>query len=146
MRGLRRPISGEIRIGDRRLFCSEDGTQLPPRLRQVGYVPQDVALFPHLDVQHNITYGAGRGTAVSVDKVVRLLEIQPLLGRGVSELSGGERQRVAIARALVSAPDLLLLDEPLAAVDTALRQRILPYIERVPRRAGASDDLRVACR
>ncbi len=129
--GLRRPSSGEIRIGDRRLFSSADGTHVPARLRQVGYVPQDVALFPHLDVQHNIAYGAARGTAVSVDKIIRLLEIKPLLSRGVGELSGGERQRVAIARALVSAPDLLLLDEPLAAVDMALRERILPYVERV---------------
>ena len=129
--GLRRPSTGEIRIGDRALFASASKTDVPPRLRQVGYVPQDVALFPHLNVRHNINYGASRGMSMSSDRVVDLLEIQPLLDRAVDELSGGERQRVAIARALISAPDLLLLDEPLAAVDVALRQRILPYIERV---------------
>ena len=129
--GLRRPRTGEIRIGDRLLFASASKIDVPPRLRRVGYVPQDVALFPHLNVRHNIHYGSSRGASMSSDKVIHLLEIQPLLDRGVGELSGGERQRVAIARALISAPDLLLLDEPLAAVDVALRERILPYIERV---------------
>ena len=129
--GLRRPSAGEIRIGDRSLFAFASKTYVPPRLRHVGYVPQDVALFPHLTVRRNINYGASRGASMSSDKVVRLLELQPLLDRGVGALSGGERQRVAIARALISAPHLLLLDEPLAAVDVALRERILPYIERV---------------
>ena len=129
--GLRRPVTGEIRVGDRQLFASASRTEVPPRLRRVGYVPQDVALFPHLNVRHNVTYGAGRGGSHTIEKVLEILELQLLLERAVGGLSGGERQRVAIARALVSAPDLLLLDEPLAAVDTPLRGRILSYIERV---------------
>ena len=129
--GLRRPAAGEIRVGDRQLFASVSRTDVPRRLRRVGYVPQDVALFPHLSVRHNITYGAGRGGSHTIEQVLEMLELRLLLERGVGGLSGGERQRVAIARALVSAPDLLLLDEPLAAVDAPLRERILPYIERV---------------
>lgn len=128
--GLKRPAAGEITIGDRTLFDSARGVDLAPRRRHVGYVPQDVALFPHLNVRRNIGYGAARGT-VALDKVARLLDIAGLLERGVGGLSGGERQRVAIARALLSAPALLLLDEPLAAVDAGLRERVLPYIERV---------------
>ena len=128
--GLKRPAAGEITIGGRTLFDSARGVDLAPRRRQVGYVPQDVALFPHLNVRRNIGYGAARG-AVAFDKVARLLDIAGLLERGVGGLSGGERQRVAIARALLSAPALLLLDEPLAAVDAGLRERVLPYIERV---------------
>ena len=129
--GLRRPVTGEIRVGDRQLFASASRTEVPPRLRRVGYVPQDVALFPHLNVRHNVTYGAGKGRSHMIEEVLEMLELRLLLERGVGGLSGGERQRVAIARALVSAPDLLLLDEPLAAVDVPLRGRILPYIERV---------------
>ena len=129
--GLRCPVAGEICIGDRQLFASSSRTIVPTRHRRVGYVPQDVALFPHLNVQRNIMYGAGRGEPSSIGRVLDVLELQTLLERGVAELSGGERQRVAIARALVSAPEVLLLDEPLAAVDATLRGRILPYIERV---------------
>ena len=128
--GLRRPDGGEIRIGNRQLFSS-DGVDMPSRRRHIGYVPQDVALFPHMNVRRNIFYGAARGESTPSQKVIELLEIEPHLERAVGGLSGGERQRVAIARALMSAPDLLLLDEPLAAVDTALRDRILPYIARV---------------
>jgi len=129
--GLRRPSAGKIRIGTRQLFGSDGGLDLPARGRRVGYVPQDVALFPHLNVRHNVLYGAARGELVPDEKVVHLLEIEPLMDRRTEGLSGGERQRVAIARALASAPDVLLLDEPLAAVDVALRGRILTYIARV---------------
>ena len=130
--GLRRPAAGVIEIGGHRLFDSERQLDLPPDRRRVGYVPQDVALFPHMSVGQNIFYGAGRpGASMSPDTVLRLLEIASLVDRGVGGLSGGERQRVAIARALMSGPDLLLLDEPLAAVDQSLRERILSYIERV---------------
>ena len=129
--GLRRPDSGTIELNGHLLFDAERRVDLPVQSRRVGYVPQDVALFPHLNVRHNMNYGVGRGAAVEADKVVQLLEIEPLIDRDVTGLSGGERQRVAIARALMSAPDILLLDEPLAAVDQPLRDRILPYIERV---------------
>ena len=129
--GLRRPAAGAIAVGGRVLFDSDRQLDLSPPLRRVGYVPQDVALFPHMNVRRNIFYGTGRGEPTAPDVVLRLLELAPLADRDVAGLSGGERQRVAIARALMSSPDILLLDEPLAAVEQSLRERILPYIERV---------------
>jgi molybdate transport system ATP-binding protein len=129
--GLRQPTRGSILVNDRQLFDSKQKINLPPHKRHVGYVSQDIALFPHLDVRRNVTYGQRPGQKLSLDSVASILEVGPLLDRGVSMLSGGERQRVALARALMSAPDVLLLDEPLAAVDLELRRRILPYLERV---------------
>jgi molybdate transport system ATP-binding protein len=129
--GLRRPSSGTISIGDRVLFSSASRVDVAPHHRRIGYVPQDVALFPHMNVRRNVLYGRREGQRLSLDNVSAMLEIQPLVDRRVSELSGGERQRVALARALMSVPDLLLLDEPLAAVDLELRRRILPYLQRV---------------
>jgi molybdate transport system ATP-binding protein len=129
--GLRTPSGGSITVGERVLFSRERGIDVPPHLRRVGYVPQDVALFPHMDVRRNVLYGRRAGQRLDLDAVARVLEVNQLLGRRVAQLSGGERQRVALARALMSSPDLLLLDEPLAAVDLELRRRILPYLERV---------------
>jgi molybdate transport system ATP-binding protein len=135
--GLRRPDRGHVRVGGRELFSSAAGIDVPVHRRHVGYVPQDLALFPHMNVRRNVMYGAGRGAALNFDRVTSVLEIGGLLPRAVHDLSGGERQRVALARALMSSPDLLLMDEPLASVDVPLRRRIVPYLQRV------RDDLRV---
>ena len=129
--GLRTPVHGVIAVNGRTLFSSNGGIDLPSHKRHVGYVSQDIALFPHLDVRRNVTYGQRPGRKLSLASVASILEVGSLLDRGVSMLSGGERQRVALARALMSAPDVLLLDEPLAAVDLELRRRILPSLERV---------------
>ena len=129
--GLRTPASGSITINQRVLFDSSRGVNVPPYRRHVGYVAQDVALFPHMSVRRNVLYGRRDGQKLSLATVAEMLEIETLLDRDVPQLSGGERQRVALARALMSAPELLLLDEPLAAVDVERRRRILPYLERV---------------
>ncbi|HTQ50322.1 MAG TPA: molybdenum ABC transporter ATP-binding protein [Candidatus Acidoferrales bacterium] len=103
--------------------------------RGIGYVPQDLALFPHLSVRQNLFYGRkareADGPSVSFEHVLKVLEIEPLISRGVTELSGGEKQRVALARALLASPRLLLLDEPLASLDVPLREKIIPYLGRV---------------
>jgi len=129
--GLRTPRRGSITIDGRVLFSAERRVNLPPHHRRVGYVPQDVALFPHMDVRRNLLYGRHPGISPDLDRVVGMLEIAALLDRRVTDLSGGERQRVALGRALMSGPSVLLLDEPLAAVDVPLRRRILPYLQRV---------------
>ena len=129
--GLRTPEHGVIRIGTRTLFDSSAGVDRPAHERRVGYVPQDLALFPHMNVRRNILYGADAGGGPWLDQVVGMLELGTMLDRDVTALSGGERQRVALARALMASPALLLLDEPLAALDRGLRERILPYLERI---------------
>ena len=129
--GLRTPRRGSIMIDGRVLFSSDRRVNLPPHHRRVGYVPQDVALFPHMNVRRNLLYGRHPGVSPDLDRVVGMLEVTALLDRRVTDLSGGERQRVALGRALMSGPSLLLLDEPLAAVDVPLRRRILPYLQRV---------------
>ena len=129
--GLRRPSTGKIVVGDRILFDASRGVDLPPHERHIGYVPQDPALFPHMNVRRNVLYGRRPGQKLSLAMVTTMLEVEKFLDRRVPDLSGGERQRVALARALMSAPDVLLLDEPLAAVDVERRRRILPYLLRV---------------
>jgi molybdate transport system ATP-binding protein len=129
--GLRQPAGGSIEVAGRTLFCSARGIDLPARDRGIGYVPQDSVLFPHMNVRHNILYGAHRGHAVALGLVLEILEIESLIDRRVASLSGGERQRVALARALMSSPGLLLLDEPLAALDLSLRRRIVPCLDRI---------------
>ena len=108
--GLRRPRAGVISVGERRLFDAARGLDLAPHARHVGYVPQDTALFPHMNVRRNVLYGRRPGQKLALEVVVAMLEVGELLERRVADLSGGERQRVALARALMSAPDLLLLD------------------------------------
>jgi molybdate transport system ATP-binding protein len=135
--GLRDVATGEVEIGGRTLFSSVHGINISPQKRGIGYVPQEGALFTHLSVQKNILFGAQRAAhaaeskAISLEHVVELLEISHLLPRPVTKLSGGEAQRVALARAILSRPQLLLLDEPLAALDIGLKERILPYLARV---------------
>ena len=135
--GLRSPRRGTVTIGGRVLYSSAARVNVPAHQRHVGYVPQDVALFPHMSVRRNLLYGARSRPAAqashpaTLDRVVTMLEIDGLVDRRVTDLSGGERQRVALGRALMSGPSLLLLDEPLAAVDVPLRRRILPYLRRV---------------
>ena len=111
------------------------GIYLPTHRRPLGYVFQEASLFPHLDVRRNLEYGWKRIPAtqrrVGFDQAVELVGIGPLLARDPARLSGGERERVAIARALLVSPDLLLMDEPLAALDLASKRDILPYLERL---------------
>ena len=134
--GIRRPDSGEIRIGNRVLYSSKTRIDLAPQERFIGYVPQDALLFPNLDVTGNINYGKRGPEAEDEAQFVTLaaiLDLQALLDRRVQMLSGGEKQRVAIARALMTRPSILLLDEPLAGVDRESRDVILPYILRIRR-------------
>ena len=140
--GLRTPDRGHVRIADQTLLDTAAGVNVRVHHRQVGYVPQDVALFPHLDVRANLLYGQrsggpreapGGNPQADFNHVCETLEIAHLVSRTVGDLSGGERQRVAIGRALMSWPRILLLDEPLTAVDRGRRDRILPYLLRIRR-------------
>lgn len=133
-----RCIAGLVRLSGSRLVVNtevwqDDSTFLPPHRRSVGYVFQEASLFPHLSVRGNLEYGLRRASKdrrfVSFDEVVRMLGLEPLLERSPLRLSGGERQRVAMGRALLAQPRLLLLDEPLSALDRPNRDEILPYLE-----------------
>lgn len=125
--GLARPDTGHIALDGRVLF--DGATHLPPHRRDIGYVFQEPRLFPHLDVRGNLLYGAPRGT--QPDGVADMLGIGDLLARRPGGLSGGEAARVAIGRALLRAPKLLILDEPLAALDGRRRDAVLPWLERL---------------
>lgn len=132
--GVLEPDEGEIRIGDRRVYSKERGIDEPVRRRGIGMVPAGGGLFPHLTVLENILFGtrrAGGGNAPTVGSVVEVLEIRDLLERRPKEISSGERQRVAIGRAILSGPSLLLLDEPMAALDDPLRRKIIRYVARI---------------
>ncbi|MEK9722542.1 MAG: molybdenum ABC transporter ATP-binding protein [Rhodospirillaceae bacterium] len=138
--GLDRPDRGRIAVGDRVLFDSEAGVDVPPHRRRIGYVFQEDRLFPHLSVRGNLGYGLRFVPPAErrhdLDDVARLLDLAALLDRRPSNLSGGERQRVAIGRALLTSPRMLLMDEPLASLDGARRGRILPFIERLRDETG----------
>jgi molybdate transport system ATP-binding protein len=131
--GLRRPESAFIQLDGKVLTDTAKGILVPPRRRGIGYVPQDLALFPHLSVRQNLLFGhqPDQNPKFKFEQIVELLEIGPLVQRGVSQLSGGEKQRVALARALLRSPRLLLLDEPLANLDVRLKAKILPYLMRI---------------
>ncbi len=133
--GLLRPDAGRIAVGGTVLLDTERGVDVPRHRRRVGYVFQEGRLFPHLSVRRNLGFGrwfAPRDAlAADFDHVVELLGLGHLLERGPGRLSGGEKQRVAIGRALLAAPRILLMDEPLAALDAARKAEILPYLERL---------------
>ena len=129
--GLRRPRAGRIELGGRVLTDTATGVELPPRQRRVGWVPQDLALFPHLSAGGNLSYAKPAASDETRDRVVDVLELGSLLDRRVGTLSGGERRRVAVGRALLSQPDLLLLDEPLSGLDRRLKDRVLDHLRRV---------------
>jgi len=133
--GLLRPDHGQIRIGPRVLFDSASRVSLPTRRRRLGYIFQDARLFPHLTVRKNLFYGhrllPAHRRPDNHRHIVEMLGLETLLDRFPAQLSGGERQRVAIGRALLSAPELLLADEPLTALDLPRKMEILPYFERI---------------
>ncbi|MCJ2084956.1 molybdenum ABC transporter ATP-binding protein [Methylobacterium sp. E-005] len=138
--GLARPDRGRIVVGDVALVDTAARLFQPPHRRRVGVVFQDARLFPHLSVRTNLAYGRVfaryRADPAQFDAVIGMLGIGHLLDRRPAGLSGGERQRVAIGRALLARPRLLLMDEPLAALDEARKAEILPYIERLRDEAG----------
>ena len=133
--GLRRPASAQIEINGETLVDTARHFHLPARHRGIGYVPQDLALFPHLSVRQNLLYGVKPGEkidpAFQFESIVELLEVGSLVNRRIDDLSGGEKQRVALARALLTAPRLLLLDEPLSSLDARLKEKIIPCLGRI---------------
>ena len=131
--GLLSPQQGRIVLDGQVLFDRAGQIDMPVATREVGYVFQDARLFPHLNVRANLLYGArARGRAIDrFEAVVDLLELGALLGRRTSSLSGGERQRVAIGRALLSAPRILLLDEPLTGLHREARVQVLEHLRRL---------------
>lgn len=135
--GIRRHVQGSISLGQETWLDSRRGVDVKPWQRHIGYVPQGGLLFPHKNVQHNLLAGKKRAVRNGYDvrrtfeTVVHILELDPLLERTVHTLSGGERQRVALGRAICSGPRLLLLDEPFASLDLALRRKLLPFLRRV---------------
>jgi len=131
--GLDRPDTGRISVGDTVLFNADEGLHLPPERRRIGYVFQEARLFPHITVRENLEYGRrfvpANEPQHEFEMVVNLLDLRSLLQRRPEKLSGGEKQRVAIGRALLTAPRLLLMDEPLASLDDTRKAEILPFIE-----------------
>lgn len=131
--GLLQPDEGRVELDGVVLTDTREHVRVPVERRRIGYVFQDARLFPHLGVLANLRYGERRAPkearTIGLDEVLSLLGLEPLLERRTHQLSGGERQRVALGRALLSQPRLLLLDEPLAALDTARREEVLPYLE-----------------
>ena len=128
--GLRPRARGRIACDGAVFLDTGQGVRVAPEDRRVGYVPQDAGLFPHLTALGNVQFGA-RGGADRVETAIETLGLRPLLSRHPRSLSGGEKQRVALARALATSPRVLLLDEPLGALDVELKERVLPYLVRI---------------
>ena len=135
MAGLEKLPDSYFAIGDTVWQDSEKGIFVPPHQREIGYVFQEASLFAHLNVRDNLNFGRRRiapaARKVKFKNICNILGLNPLLDRPPASLSGGERQRVAIARALLTSPKLLLMDEPLSALDHALKNEVLPYLERL---------------
>ncbi|QXB58036.1 molybdenum ABC transporter ATP-binding protein ModC [Pantoea agglomerans] len=129
--GLTQPQRGRIQLHDRLLFDAEQKIALPPEKRRIGYVFQDARLFPHYRVRGNLQYGMAPKMKAQFDSLVSLLGLEVLLPRFPLSLSGGEKQRVAIGRALLTAPDMLLLDEPLASLDLPRKRELMPYLQKL---------------
>lgn len=130
--GLMKPDQGTIRLGERVLFDSRSGIDTPPQDRSIGYVFQDLALFPHMTVRDNILFGAkGMGKKerrIKTEEMIEIFHLEGLPEKKPAEISGGQRQRVALARALIRRPKLLLLDEPFSALDHPLRLEMHQYL------------------
>ncbi|MEN4539949.1 MULTISPECIES: molybdenum ABC transporter ATP-binding protein ModC [Pantoea] len=129
--GLTQPQRGQIQLHNRLLFDAEQKIALPPEKRRIGYVFQDARLFPHYRVRGNLQYGMAPKMKAQFDSLVSLLGLEALLPRFPLSLSGGEKQRVAIGRALLTAPDMLLLDEPLASLDLPRKRELMPYLQKL---------------
>jgi molybdate transport system ATP-binding protein len=130
--GLSSPDEGHISLHDQICFDSKKNFNLRPQLRDIGIVFQDYALFPNMTVKENLDYALTRGESQSiVDDLLELMELTNLYNKKPALLSGGQRQRVALARALVRKPAVLLMDEPMSALDTALRLKIQDYIIKI---------------
>ncbi|WP_215847295.1 molybdenum ABC transporter ATP-binding protein ModC [Candidatus Pantoea bituminis] len=129
--GLTQPQRGYIHLNNRVLFDTEKQIALPPEKRRIGYVFQDARLFPHYRVRGNLQYGMSSKMKAHFDSLVSLLGLETLLTRFPLSLSGGEKQRVAIGRALLSAPDILLMDEPLASLDLPRKRELMPYLQKL---------------
>lgn len=129
--GLSTAQSGLIELNGRVLFDSQKGINLPPEKRNIGYVFQEHRLFPHYSVEKNLKYGYKRSNSSDFLQIVELLGISHLLNRYPESLSGGEKQRIAIGRALLSSPDILLMDEPLSALDLPRKQELLGYLDKL---------------
>ncbi|HWQ61316.1 MAG TPA: ATP-binding cassette domain-containing protein [Negativicutes bacterium] len=132
--GLSRPDAGRIACDGRVFYSAADHVFLPPQNRRVGYMFQDYALFPHMNVRKNVWYGMRKRTAATEElygRLMALLKIDHLAERGIAGLSGGEKQRVALARVLMTEPAVLLLDEPLSALDSATRLDLQAELKRI---------------
>ncbi|MGB3212820.1 MAG: molybdenum ABC transporter ATP-binding protein [Desulforhopalus sp.] len=133
--GLLQPDEGHITLNGLTLFDKEAGINLPPETRRVGVVFQHAHLFPHMSVEKNLFYGLNRISVpertIDPDQLLRVLKVDQLLDRRVTKLSGGERQRVALGRTILACPHLILLDEPLAGLDSTLKYQIIPHLQQV---------------
>ncbi|MBL8024965.1 MAG: ATP-binding cassette domain-containing protein [Fibrobacteres bacterium] len=130
--GLTEPDSGYLRLGDRVLYDSSRKINIPVRFRRVGFLFQDYALFPNMTVYENVRFALGKNSPLTkIDEILSVMELSALKDKFPERLSGGQKQRIALARTLVERPDILLLDEPLSAVDWDMRSRLQDDLERI---------------